>query len=256
MSEKIQLEKIRLNKFISLCGICSRRDADRYIDQGRVCVNGKVVTQPAPLVDGNEIITVDGQPIQVIDEVKVWVFYKPAGLVTTHNDEQGRETVFDFVKEQGLEERVISVGRLDLNSEGLLLLTTDGKVSEIIRSKKVDKEYYVQVDGIINQEAIDKLQLGVEIGFNGTKYITKPCKASLIDEIPAFGARGKKIRDERHGPTSWASITVNEGKFRQVRKMTAAVGFPTLRLVRIRIGNVRLNDLQAGEVKKVMNFEL
>ncbi|MFB0909387.1 MAG: hypothetical protein QMA99_00220 [Flavobacterium sp.] len=121
-------------------------------------------------------------------------------------------------------------------------------------TKKVEKEYYVQVDGIINQEAIDKMKGGVEIGFNGTKYKTKKCKASLISEAPAFGARGKKIRDERHGPTSWASITVNEGKFRQIRKMTAAVGFPTLRLVRVRLGNVHLHNLLAGEVVEVLDF--
>ena len=151
-------------------------------------------------------------------------------------------------------EGTMAIGRLDEDSEGLLLLTTDGKVSEQIRSRKVDKEYYVQVDGIITQEAIEALKKGVEIGFNGTKYITKPCEARLIREIPDFGVRGKKIRDERHGPTSWASITVNEGKFRQVRKMTAAVGFPTLRLVRVRIGNVYLNNLQSGEVIEVGNF--
>ncbi|MFL9832127.1 pseudouridine synthase [Flavobacterium sp. ST-87] len=151
-------------------------------------------------------------------------------------------------------EGTMAIGRLDEDSEGLLLLTTDGKVSEQIRSKKVDKEYYVQVDGIITQEAIEALKKGVEIGFNGTKYITKPCEAQFIKEIPNFGARGKKIRDERHGPTSWASITVNEGKFRQVRKMTAAVGFPTLRLVRVRIGNIHLNDLQSGEVIEVENL--
>mgnify|MGYP003413087733 FL=1 len=148
----------------------------------------------------------------------------------------------------------MAIGRLDEDSEGLLLLTTDGKVSEQIRSKKVDKEYYVQVDGIITQEAIDQMKKGVEIGFNGTKYITKPCESFIINESPNFGARGKKIRDERHGPTSWASITVNEGKFRQVRKMTAAVGFPTLRLVRVRIGDIHLNDLQAGEVVEVGDF--
>jgi 23S rRNA pseudouridine2457 synthase len=153
-------------------------------------------------------------------------------------------------------EGTMAIGRLDEDSEGLLLLTTDGKVSEQIRSKKVDKEYYVQVDGIITLEAIEKLQNGVEIGFEGTKYTTKPCKAFLVSEIPNFGERAKKIRDERHGPTSWASITVNEGKFRQVRKMTAAVGFPTLRLVRIRIGNVHLNELIAGEVIEVSDFNL
>ncbi|MFM9987739.1 pseudouridine synthase [Flavobacterium sp.] len=151
-------------------------------------------------------------------------------------------------------EGIMAVGRLDEDSEGLLLLTTDGKMSEIVRSKKVEKEYYVQVDGIITEEAIQKMQNGVEIGFEGIKYMTKPCKAFIVNEVPNFGERGKKIRDERHGPTSWASIVVTEGKFRQVRKMTAAVGFPTLRLVRIRIGNVHLNNLQAGEVLEISDF--
>ena len=148
-------------------------------------------------------------------------------------------------------EGTMAIGRLDEDSEGLILLTTDGMISELVRSKKVDKEYYVQVDGIITQEAIDKIQNGVEIGFKGSKYKTKPCTAFLISDVPNFGERGKKIRDERHGPTSWASITLNEGKFRQVRKMTSAVGFPTLRLVRIRIGNVYLNDLKSGEVNEI-----
>ncbi|MDQ5928257.1 MAG: rRNA pseudouridine2457 synthase [Bacteroidota bacterium] len=150
----------------------------------------------------------------------------------------------------------MAIGRLDEDSEGLLLLTTDGKMSELIRSKKVEKEYYVQVDGLITQEAIDELKEGVEIGFEGKKYRTKKCNAFLINEIPDFGPRGKKIRDPRHGPTSWASITINEGKFRQVRKMTAAVGFPTLRLVRVRIGDTKLNDLKAGEVIEVEEFKI
>jgi len=184
-----------------------------------------------------------------------FIIHKPYGYLSQFIYELKRKKkllgeLYDFPK------GTMAIGRLDEDSEGLLLLTTDGMMSEIIRSKKVDKEYYVQVDGIINQEAISLLQKGVEIGFNGTKYITKSCTAALIDEIPAFGNRGKKIRDERHGPTSWASITVNEGKFRQVRKMTAAVGFPTLRLVRVRVGNVHLNDLKAGEVIEVAGFEL
>jgi 23S rRNA pseudouridine2457 synthase len=153
-------------------------------------------------------------------------------------------------------EGTMAIGRLDEDSEGLLLLTTDGKVSEQIRSKKVDKEYYVQVDGLITPEAIEQLQKGVEIGFDGGKYQTKPCCAFIVTEIPDFGPRAKKIRDERHGPTSWASITVNEGKFRQVRKMTAAVGFPTLRLVRVRVGNVYLQNLKAGEVLEVTDFQI
>jgi 23S rRNA pseudouridine2457 synthase len=156
--------------------------------------------------------------------------------------------LYDFPK------GTMAIGRLDEDSEGLLLLTTDGKVSEQIRSKKVEKEYYVQVDGIITQNAIEQLQNGVEIGFEGQKYITKPCKAFIVEKVPDFGIRAKKIRDERHGPTSWASITVTEGKFRQVRKMTAAVGFPTLRLVRVRIGNIFLNDLISGSIIETNSF--
>ncbi len=153
-------------------------------------------------------------------------------------------------------ENTMAIGRLDEDSEGLLLLTTDGMMSEIVRSKKVEKEYYVQVDGMITEEAIAQLKNGVLIGFNGKKYLTKRCQAHSLNEMPNFPERAKKIRDERHGPTSWLSITINEGKFRQVRKMTSAVGFPTLRLVRVRVGNILLNNLKAGEVKEVMNFEL
>jgi 23S rRNA pseudouridine2457 synthase len=183
-----------------------------------------------------------------------FIIHKPYGYLSQFIYELKRKKkllgeLYDFPK------GTMAIGRLDEDSEGLLLLTTDGMMSEIIRSKKIEKEYFVQVDGIIHQDAIDQLQKGVEIGCNGTKYMTKPCTAKLINESPAFGNRGKKIRDERHGPTSWASITVNEGKFRQVRKMTAAVGFPTLRLVRVRVGNVHLNELQAGEVAAVDNFQ-
>ncbi len=141
----------------------------------------------------------------------------------------------------------MSIGRLDEDSEGLLLLTTDGKVSYDLLSKKFEKEYYVQVDGEITSAAVEQLKKGVEIGIHGERYTTKPCKAILIG-TPNFPERGRKIRDERHGPTSWLSVTLREGKFRQVRKMTAAVGFPTLRLVRVRIGNLLLDDLQPGQV--------
>ena len=148
----------------------------------------------------------------------------------------------------------MAIGRLDEDSEGLLLLTTDGMMSELVRSKKVEKEYYVQVDGVIFEEALTLLINGVLIGNKGTKYLTKKCTAEILNFIPQFPERAKKIRDERHGPTSWISITINEGKFRQVRKMTSAVGFPTLRLVRIRIGTVHLQNLKAGEAREVADF--
>lgn len=146
---------------------------------------------------------------------------------------------------------IMAIGRLDEDSEGLLLLTTDGMMSEIVRSKKVEKEYYVQVDGLITPEAVETLKAGVLIGFNGKKYQTRRCEAHILPQPPAFPARSQKIRDERHGPTSWISVTIREGKFRQVRKMTAAVGFPTLRLVRVRVGDQILGDLKSGEVREV-----
>lgn len=150
----------------------------------------------------------------------------------------------------------MSIGRLDQDSEGLLLLTTDGKVSHQVLSKKIEKEYYIQVDGIITDEAIEGLKKGVDIALQGRTYETLPCKAFRLDSAPDFPPRSQKIRDARHGPTSWMSVIVNEGKFRQVRKMSAAVGFPTLRLVRVRIGNIHLNDMKSGEVLEVDSFRL
>ncbi|MFK7935191.1 MAG: pseudouridine synthase [Saprospiraceae bacterium] len=150
----------------------------------------------------------------------------------------------------------MAIGRLDENSEGLLLLTTDGQVSDHVRSQKVEKEYYVQLDGVITDAAVEQLRKGVAIGRNKQKYITLPSEVHILHPAPIFSPRVKKIRDERHGPTSWVSITIREGKFRQVRKMTAAVGFPTLRLIRIRIGNIQLDQLPAGAVTEVDDFEL
>jgi len=151
-------------------------------------------------------------------------------------------------------EGTMAIGRLDEDSEGLLLLTTDGLISEKIRSSKFDKEYYAQVDGVITDEAIEKLKNGVEIGFKGTKYLTKNCEAVKLTGQPDWLGAGKRIRDERHGQTSWVSITLREGKFRQARKMTAAVGFPTLRLVRVRIGPYYLNGLKPGEVEELIEL--
>jgi 23S rRNA pseudouridine2457 synthase len=151
-------------------------------------------------------------------------------------------------------EGTMAIGRLDQDSEGLLLLTTDGKVSELVRSRKVEKEYFVQVDGEINDDAIVQLQNGVEIRLEKGIYKTQPCKAKILNPPPQVKERSKKIRDERHGPTSWISVTIKEGKFRQVRKMTAVVGFPTLRLIRIRIGSLLLGDLFVGEVVEKAAF--
>ena len=145
----------------------------------------------------------------------------------------------------------MAIGRLDEDSEGLLLLTTDGKVSNYVTSKKVEKEYWVMVDGIATDEMIRQMETGVEIGIQGVKYMTLPCKAFKLDPAPDFPPRTKRIRDDRHGPTSWVSIIISEGKNRQVRKMTAAVGIPTLRLIRVRIGSILLGDLKSGEFEEL-----
>ena len=182
-----------------------------------------------------------------------FIIYKPYGYLSQFVYELKRNKkllgeLFNFP------ENTMAIGRLDEDSEGLLLLTTDGMMSELVRSKKVEKEYYVQVDGIFTATAIELLINGVLIGNKGSKYLTKKCKAEILKCSPTFPERAKKIRDERHGPTSWISITINEGKFRQVRKMTSAVGFPTLRLVRVRVGALFLQNMKAGEVQQVNSF--
>jgi 23S rRNA pseudouridine2457 synthase len=155
----------------------------------------------------------------------------------------------------------MAIGRLDEDSEGLLLLTTDGKVSDRVRGKTVEKEYHCQVDGQITNEAVNTMKAGLEISVRGTKVQTLPCTARILNcnstcegGHPLPGGIPKpvrRIRDSRHGPTSWVSVIVTEGKYRQVKKMTAAVGYPTLRLVRVRIADITLDDMQLGEVRKV-----
>jgi len=178
-----------------------------------------------------------------------FIIHKPYGYLSQFVCELSRKKLlgelYDFP------EGTMAIGRLDEHSEGLLLLTTDGVMSERVRDRKVEKEYYAQVDGLISDEAIEQLKSGVEIGIRDVKYRTKPCSVFKLETTPDFPPRVKKIRDDRHGPTSWVSITLTEGKYRQIRKMTAAAGFPTLRLVRVRVGNITLGDLKAGEVIEI-----
>lgn len=184
-----------------------------------------------------------------------FILYKPYGYLSQFLNKQTKRSNKKLLGElYDFPEHTMAIGRLDETSEGLIFLTTDGKMSEFIRSSKVEKEYYAQVDGIISEEAIFQLKNGVEIGFEGIKYVTKPCEVFVVNRQPNFPERSKKIRDERHGPTSWVSISLREGKFRQVRKMTAATGFPTLRLIRVRIGNQKLNEMKVGEVIETTNF--
>ncbi|MBI1184437.1 pseudouridine synthase [bacterium] len=182
-----------------------------------------------------------------------FIIYKPHGMASQFVYNQKRKKAL-LGELHNFPEGTMAIGRLDVDSEGLLLLTTDGKESERLRSKNIEKEYVVQLDGIITTEAVAALEKGVEIGIKGEKYQTLPCTCKIINAPPDFPERGRKIRDPRHGPTSWLGITLTEGKNRQIRKMTAAVGFPTLRLLRVRIGHIALGHMQPRQVVEVASF--
>ena len=183
-----------------------------------------------------------------------YIIHKPYGYLSQFVCELPKKKLLGEL--YNFPEGVMAIGRLDEESEGLLLLTQDGMMSEIIRSKKVEKEYWVQLDGIPTDMSIEQLKNGVEIGIAGKKYLTQPCAVFALSETPNFAPRSRKIRDDRHGPTSWVSITLTEGKYRQVRKMCAAVGLPVLRLFRVRIGKYYLGNLKAGEVIALENIEV
>ena len=185
-----------------------------------------------------------------------FMLYKPVGMLSQLSSNNPREIrkkrflaeLYDFP------DGIMPVGRLDEKSEGLLLLTTDGKLSDTINQSGIEKEYYAQLDGEITEMAIENMRNGVEIGFEGKRYVTRPCLVDRIVNSPALTAPDPKLRIGRHRPTSWISITLTEGKFRQVRKMTAAVGFPTLRLIRYRIGNLTLNTMTPSEIQPLENL--
>jgi len=177
--------------------------------------------------------------------------HKPYGYLSQFTNNQNKRKNKKLLGELGVfPENIMSIGRLDETSEGLLLLTTCGKTSNFINSSKIEKDYLVQVDGLITDKAKQELEAGVTINVNGEPYKTKPCVVTLKINPELYPIPKRQVRDKRHGPTSWIGITLTEGKFRQIRKMTAKVGFPTLRLVRIRIGNEHL-DLEPGSYKEI-----
>lgn len=176
-----------------------------------------------------------------------FIFYKPYGTLSQFINNGQVKRHHRLIGDWGeFPEGTMAVGRLDRDSEGLLLLTTDGHFSEAMRAKSVDKEYWVQVDGQPTDEALQRMRDGLELTHRGQKYQTRPCTVQRMS-TPSLSERAKAIRDERHGPTSWLTITIQEGKFRQVRKMTAKIGHPTLRLFRQRVGQYTIDNLQPGE---------
>ena len=222
----------RLAKFMARSGVCSRRDAEEYIRQGRVTVNGEIVSTPAFNIQGDEKVLFDGEKLPQKDRTRLWLYHKPAGLVTTHKDNEGRPTVFDNLP-IGLP-RVISVGRLDLNSEGLLLLTNNGELSRELELPKNawSRRYRVRVHGRVDLKKLEELQQGVTI--DGVIY------GRVVATI-----------DSQNGSNTWLSVTLNEGKNREIRKLMKFIGLEVARLIRVSYGPFQLGSLKKGEVREV-----
>lgn len=222
----------RLAKFMSHSGVCSRREAEEYIKQGRVTVNGEVVSTPAFNVEGTEKILFDGEKLPQKDKTRLWLYHKPSGLITTHKDEQGRETVFNHLP-IGMP-RVISVGRLDLNSEGLLLLTNNGELSRELElpQNAWSRRYRVRVHGKVDKQKLESLAKGVEV------------------EDVAYG-KVIAVIDSQNGSNAWLTVTLNEGKNREIRKLMKFIGLEVARLIRVSYGPFQLGSLRKGEVREV-----
>lgn len=227
----------RIAKRMARAGICSRRDAERLIAEGRVSLNGKTVESPALNVTEKDIITVDGDDIGGKETTRLWRYHKPKGLVTSHRDEQGRDTIFDQLPEDM--PRVISVGRLDLNSEGLILLTNDGALSRHLElpSTGLSRCYRVRAFGEMTDSKIKKLKDGI-----------------LIDGVQ-YGAIEAEVEREQ-GSNVWLNMTLHEGKNREIRRVLEHLGLQVNRLIRISYGAFELGDLPEGEVEEVSAKEV
>jgi 23S rRNA pseudouridine2605 synthase len=222
----------RIAKRLARAGLCSRRKAEEWIRAGRVAVDGKVLDSPAITVTSDNVITVDGKPVPEAEPTRLWRYHKPTGLVTTTRDPQGRPTVFD--KLPTAMPRVISVGRLDINSEGLLLLTNDGEVARRLELPATGwlRRYRVRVRGRVDVTKLEALEAGIEI--DGMRY--GPVRARL---------------DRQLATNAWLTIALAEGKNREVRRVCEHLGWPVLRLIRLSYGPFQLGNLARGAVAEV-----
>ena len=225
-------EPMRIAKAMARAGLCSRRDAERWIEDGRVVVNNEVIKSPALDVGPRDRIKVDGVELPTAGAVKLWRYYKPKGTVTTHRDPEGRPTVFEKMPEDM--PRVISIGRLDFNTEGLLLLTNDGDLARFIELPATGwlRRYRVRAMGSVTQEQLDGLKDGIEI--EGVRY--GPVEATL---------------DSVKGANVWLTIGLREGKNREVRKILGTLMLEVNRLIRISFGPFQLMDLEEGKIEQV-----
>lgn len=222
----------RIAKVIARAGVASRRDAEKLIAEGRVAVDGKVLSSPAYNVVPGQTVTVNGKPLPDAEPSRLWLYHKPKGLVTSHRDPQGRTTVFASLPASL--PRVISVGRLDYNSEGLLLLTNDGEIARRLELPSTGwlRRYRVRVHGAPAQNVLDRLDQGI-----------------TVDGI-AYGSI-KATVDKVQGSNAWLTMTLREGKNREIRKVLEFFGMPVSRLIRVAYGPFQLGQLEEGAVREV-----
>lgn len=224
--------RMRIAKAMARAGLCSRREAERWITDGRVSVNGSVLRSPVCEVGPGDKVLVDGRPLPASGTVRLWRYHKPKGLVTTHRDPEGRPTVFEKLPPEL--PRVISIGRLDYNTEGLLLLTNDGALARHLELPATGwlRRYRVRAKGRVTQSDLDRLKDGIEV--DGISY--GPIEATL---------------DSVQGANAWLTIGIREGKNREVRKILTPLGLEVNRLIRVSFGPFQLLDLAPGAVDEV-----
>lgn len=228
---------MRINKFIAQCGIASRRKAEDLILSGKIKVNGKVITDLSTDIKDTDIVSYDNKNIRMVSNYVYYKLNKPKGYITSTTDDKDRKTVMDLMR--GVHFRVFPIGRLDYDTEGLILLTNDGDVANILTkpNSEVKKTYIVHIDNEINGDEIKQLSKGVDIG----DYITKPCSVELIEST---------------NNVSKLKLTITEGKNRQIRKMFSTIGKNVTFLRRIQIGEIKLGGLSRGEYAPLNQKEI
>lgn len=231
-------ERIRLQKFLAVCGVASRRTAEKYIEDGRVAVNGKIITELGVKISPKDKVEFDGKQV-TFDESKIYIaINKPKGVLSTVSDDRGRKTIVDLVKND-FPERIYPVGRLDYDTEGLIFMTNDGDFTYAVTHPKhnINKTYEAVIHGKLKDDEIIKLCRGVDIG----GFTTSPATIDVVDE-----EQSKSV----------VHITIHEGKNRQVRKMFEAVGHNITKLKRISVGGVKLGNLKSGKWRELTEKEI